>query len=273
MLRPYELCANIIVNDQGVVESFTEIASQLLNGTRLLVCGQPHRLVELEFYYYSEAHPDPFAHRHPLQLTCGRWYFHRQRDNYRGGSFKGLDLTFGENTAFGGILIRSLEAADGTLIDGPSLCVDHLLAQAKVSQVAALDQAIGARVAWDSNSPLVLEEAAVKQHQIFDSARVGLSLKRVHTYPNMPQYLLRPYRYLTQPRRIRKGKLYLVLALHLHRVSLEVIHQLTGCPRKTIERYILDFETGCQEKDLASYFGKDLKPRDLCILHGIVFIY
>jgi len=270
MLRPYELFANIIVNDKEIVEWFTEIASQLLNRTRLLVCGKPHRLVELEFYYYNESHPDPFAHRHPLQLTWGRWYFHRQRDNYRGGSFKGLDLTFGENTAFGGILIRSLEAADGTLIDGPSLCVDHLLAQAEVSQVAELDQAIDARVAWDSNSPLVLEETTIEQHQIFDSARVGLSLKRVHSYPNMPQYLLRSYRYLTEPQRIRKGKLYLVLALHLQQVSQEVIHQLTGCPRKTIERYILDFETGCQEKDLVSYFGRDLKPKDLCLLHGIL---
>ncbi|NEP10912.1 MAG: helix-turn-helix domain-containing protein [Symploca sp. SIO2C1] len=241
-----------------------------MNRTRLLICGKPHRLVEIEFYYYNKAHPDPFAHRHPLQLTWGQWYFHRQGDNYRGGSFKGLDLTFGEDTAFGGILIRSLEAADGTLIDGPSLCVDHLLAQAEVSQVATLDEAIGDRMACDRNSPLVLEEATLKQHQIFDSARVGLSLKRTHIYPNMPQYLLRPYRYLTEPQRIRKGKPYLVLALHLQGVSQQIIHQLTGCSRKTIERYILDFEMGCQQKDLASYFGRDLKSRDLCLLHGML---
>ena len=255
---------------EEIVEWFSQIASQLLNATRLLVCGKPHRLVELEFYYYNKAHPDPFAHRHPLQLTCGYWYFHQQKDNYRGGSFKGVDLTFGEDTAFGGILIRSLEAADGTLIHGPSLCVDYLLAQAEVSQVATLAQDIGDRVAWDRNSPLVLEEVTTQQHQIFASARVGLTLKRVQNYPNMPQYFLRPYRYLTEPYRIRKGKLYLVLALYLQGMSPELIHQFTGCSPRTIERYILDLETGRQENNLASFFSRDLKSRELCLLHGML---
>lgn len=54
---------------EEIVEWFSQIASQLLKATRLVVCGKPHRLVELEFYYYNEVHPDPFAHRHPLQLT------------------------------------------------------------------------------------------------------------------------------------------------------------------------------------------------------------
>jgi hypothetical protein len=180
-INPYFL------KDERIVEWFSQIASQLLNGTRLLICGKPHRLVEIEFYYYNEAHRDPFAHRHPLQLTWAHWYFHRQGDNYRGGSFKGLDLTFGKDTAFGGILIRSLEAADGTLIDGPCLCVDHLLAQAAVSQVAVLAQAIGDRMACDRNSPLVLEEATPEHHQIFDSARVRNSnLISVQSYPGLP---------------------------------------------------------------------------------------
>jgi hypothetical protein len=31
--------------------------------------GEPHRLVEVEFYYHGEGHPDPFAHRDPLTLV------------------------------------------------------------------------------------------------------------------------------------------------------------------------------------------------------------
>ncbi|HAX77412.1 MAG TPA: hypothetical protein DCY88_16650 [Cyanobacteria bacterium UBA11372] len=115
---------------------FNRIASQLLFGCYLVVGNQPHRLVEIEFYYFSETHPDPFTHRAPLQLECGRWYFHRTRGSYRSGSFKGLDLTFGDGQAFGGILIRSLVTPDGKLIDGPSLCVDYLLAKAGVMGVA-----------------------------------------------------------------------------------------------------------------------------------------
>src|SRR5579859_507484 len=108
---------------------FTQITNRLLNGAHILVNNEPHRLVEIEVYYHGEAHPDPFTHRDPLQKENGRWYFHRTRGTYRGGSFKGIDLTFGDGKAFGGVLIRSIETASGTLIDGPSLCVDHLLAK------------------------------------------------------------------------------------------------------------------------------------------------
>src|ERR1043165_4334096 len=97
---------------------FTQIADRLLQGTQLIVGKQPHRFVEAEFYYYNDQHPDVFAHRDPLQLHVGRWYFHRTRGTYRSGSFKGMDLTFGDGKAFGGILIRSIERPDGILIDG-----------------------------------------------------------------------------------------------------------------------------------------------------------
>ena len=118
---------------------FDRIATRLLRGTHLLVAGTPHRLTEVEFYYFSESHPDPFTHRDPLQRARGRWYFHRTGGTYKGGSFKGIDLTFGDGEAYGGVLIRGLERPDGTLVDGPSLCVDHLLAACGVASVAALD--------------------------------------------------------------------------------------------------------------------------------------
>src|SRR5262245_43010040 len=123
-------------------EWFTRIANRLLNGSRLIVGSVAHRIVEIEFYYHGDQHLDPFAHRDSLQLQLGRWYFHRTRGTYRSGTFKGLDLTFGDGKAFGGVLIRSLETPDGTLIDGPSLCVDHLLDRAGCESVAALDSAI-----------------------------------------------------------------------------------------------------------------------------------
>src|SRR3954470_22893409 len=78
---------------------FASLADRLLNRCRLTVGGEPHRFVEVEFYYCGEGHPDPFTHRDPLQKECGRWYFHRTRGEYRGGSFKGVDLTFGDGRA------------------------------------------------------------------------------------------------------------------------------------------------------------------------------
>ncbi len=88
---------------------FTRIAERLLNGSRLTVGKQAYRLVEIEFYYWSDAHPDPFAHRDPIQFSIGHWYFHRTRGTLRSGSFKGLDLTFGDGPTSGGILIRGME--------------------------------------------------------------------------------------------------------------------------------------------------------------------
>ena len=46
---------------------FTRIATTLLTASRLVVAGQPHRLIEVEVYYHGPEHEDPFAHRDPVQ--------------------------------------------------------------------------------------------------------------------------------------------------------------------------------------------------------------
>src|SRR5947209_1578323 len=96
-------------NSERLLEWFDHIAQRLLNGTILMVGGERHRFTEIEFYYHGGKHLDVFTHRDPIQKECGRWYFHRTRGTYRGGSFKGLDLTFGGPDAFGGVLIRGIE--------------------------------------------------------------------------------------------------------------------------------------------------------------------
>jgi hypothetical protein len=256
-------------NPSTTDEWFNRIAQRLLNGSRLLAGGQAHRLVEIEFYYWSEAHPDPFTHRDPTQFSTGHWYFHRTRGTYRSGSFKGLDLTFGDPTSSGGVLIRGMETEGGALIDGPSLCVDHLLDATGASDVAALDRAIGGRLAWDDGNPLLLQPTdALEERPMIRSARVGLFLKR-SARTDSTRFIMRPYRYLTEPRRTKKGKVHIVLALHARGDSPEDIQRLTNCPRRTVERYIADFEIGRQEADFAPYFDMDLGPRELCRLYGV----
>jgi hypothetical protein len=250
-------------------EWFGRLAGGLLNHARVLIGGEPHRFTEIEMYYHGDPHLDPFTHRDPIQLECGRWYFHRSRGQYRSGSFKGVDLTFGDGSAFAGVLIRGIETADGTLIDGPSLTVDYLLTKTGTGDVAALDRAIAGRQAWDAANPLLLEAASrPTQHEVFRSARVGLSLKRAGGHSPMPRYVLRAYRYLTEPRRISKGKPLLVLALYASGADAAAIQQRTGCPAKTVQRYLADFEAGRREKDFTPYFKIDLSPADLCRLHG-----
>ncbi|MBY0527436.1 MAG: hypothetical protein K2R98_28830 [Gemmataceae bacterium] len=261
--------AHALVDHAALDACFAALAARLLAGAKLHVRGEPHQLVEIEFYYHSATHPDPFTHGEPLQQECGRWHFHRTRGSYRGGSFKGLDLTFGTSGVYGGILIRGLQAPDGTRIDGPSLCVDYLLTKTGTPNVAALDNAIACRLAWDTQSPLALVEIdAEESTDPLRSARVGLSLKRATNASLMPLYLLRRYRYLRDPRRIGKGKLHVVLALHAAGLDAGAIGKRTGCPRRTVDRYIAEFEIGRREVDFTPYFGTDLTPRQLCRLHG-----
>jgi hypothetical protein len=240
----------------------------LLSSTDLLVNGAVHRFAELEAYYHGPGHLDPFTHCDPLQRENGRWYFHRSRGQYRGGSFKGLDLTFGDGTAYFGVLIRSIVAPSGAVIAGPSLAVDHLLAQTQVQSVGALDASIGGRSVWDASSPLAIRETLPRSVPVYASARVGLSLKRVPIAPEAPAFIGRPYRWLTAPRSIAKGKPHLVLALHQAREGAATIRDLTGCPRNAIDRYIAHYEEGKAATGFERYVGKDLSTAELCRLLG-----
>jgi hypothetical protein len=215
----------------GVAETwFGDIAGRLLGSCRLRVAGTVNRLVEIEFYFDSKEHPDPFAHRHPEQAMSTRWYFHRIGESYRGGSFKGFDLTFGNGVAHGGILIRSLETPEGRLVVGPSLCVDYLLVTTGSASVAALAATIGDRRATDPESPLhVIDDVGSVDVRLFSSARVGLSLKR-HDDAIAIDRLSRPYRFLTEPRRVTKGRPELIAALLLAGHTPEDVHRLTGSP-------------------------------------------
>jgi hypothetical protein len=249
---------------------FDGVAEHLLNRSRLVAAGSPHRFTEIEFYYHCPEHPDAFAHRDPLQKECGRWYFHRTGGVLRGGSFKGLDLTFGDGTSHGGVLIRGLETAEGTLIDGPSLCVDRLLDCTGATSLAQLDRSVAGHDAWDEESTLILRpEPGEEPRPLQRSGRVGLTLKKAQPASHLPRYLCRTYRYLSEPRRIAKGKLYLVLALHAGGASPEAIRATTGCPMATVARYVADFEAGRLNADFGPFFGAELKPVDLCRIHGV----
>ncbi|HVK68825.1 MAG TPA: hypothetical protein VM694_30415, partial [Polyangium sp.] len=66
------------VPDELHVEAFRRAADVLLNHATLFIAGSPHRLTEIEFYWHGPGHEDPFAHRDPIQVDSGIWYFHRQ---------------------------------------------------------------------------------------------------------------------------------------------------------------------------------------------------
>jgi hypothetical protein len=234
-----------------------------------VLAGERYRLVEIEFYYHGTKHLDPFAHQHPLQQTSGRWYFHRDGEQYRGGSFKGLDLTFGSGDSFGGILIRSIMRSDGLLINGCSLCVDHILQRTQYAHISALDQEIAQRTVWDESSPVHLCNAsALLSQQIIFTARVGLTLKRADQYPDMFRFMMREYRFLTNPS-IAKGKIHTIISLHKQGLSLEQIADITHSSMRNVRYYIELFQNGTTLESVQSFYGQHLKSSDLCKLHGL----
>ena len=116
---------------------FEQLSIFLMNRVFLVINGLRHRLTELEFYFTSASHPDPFTHCSEDQRTHGLWYFHRSSPKvYRSGyvppplrslrpllalplsaharrgnsTYKGLDISIGRNEhGVGGILIRTIQ--------------------------------------------------------------------------------------------------------------------------------------------------------------------
>jgi hypothetical protein len=257
------------LSEQTAQEWFARIAEQLLNRSRWLIGGVPHRFTEIEFYYRGVGHEDPFAHADPVQVHLGRWYFHKTAGVYRGGSFKGIDLTFGDGFAHGGILIRGIESEDGHLIDGPSLIVDRLLQLCGQRTVAELDREIGSRLAWDTRSRLHILPGQSFGKEILSCARVGLSLRRSSLGSTKPAFVARQCRFLTEPKRIAKGKVQMVMGLHRMGRPAEEIRQKTGCPARTVAAYLAEYEIGRREGEFDDFFGMDCVPKDVCRLHGI----
>jgi hypothetical protein len=257
------------LTDRGAGAWFAGIADALLNRTRWVIGGWPHRITEVEFYFRGPVHDDPFTHGDPVQVHAGRWYFHKTAGVYRGGSFKGVDVTFGDGVAKGGILIRGAETADGRLIDGPSLLVDHLLDLCGQRTVPEFDRELGERVVWDETSPMYLTRAPDAGKPAFASARVGLSLRKAWPGSTKPAYLTREYRFLTEPRAIAKGKPHMVMALHRAGRPAAEIREVTRVPARSIAAYVAEYEAGIADDRFEDYFGKEIGPKDVCRLHGI----
>jgi hypothetical protein len=221
---------------------FRKIAGQILSETTLRVAGAPCRIREVEFYLHAQGHPDSFTHCAPQQKSQGRWRLHRQGSGYRGGSFKGLDLTFGPPSVFGGVLIRSLSLPDGQFINGSALCVNHVLSQTGCETVASLDQMIGGESVFGSN-PLRLEHASDSFNApIWETPRVGLSLRRVDAGSEQMSYFAQPYRFLNAPREIKKGRSQLVVAMHIQGISETEIHATVGSPLRAISAWITAYK-------------------------------
>ncbi|KAG2374403.1 hypothetical protein C9374_010973 [Naegleria lovaniensis] len=207
-------------------EAFASIAHYLLNHVELVAKGKTFRLAELEFYYTcAPVHNDPFNHCHALQTTKGEWYFHQSpsklnNDNYRGGNYKGLDLSIGCAKFKGGILIRSLiRCSDNKFIEGPSLCVDEILSLYSCNTIHEFVMKHFPNQkhfnALDEKSTVHLRVCATpKSDSFIRSARVGLTLKQQRSKKERIEFIFRPYRFCLRPEKVKKGKHLMAIVLY-----------------------------------------------------------
>ena len=99
---------------------FDALAHLLMNNHGIMSGDYIYSITEIEFYFHSEEHADPYTHCDDEQFTSCKWYFNGM----------GLDLTFGNKgkKIHGGILIRGIKkSGDKPLyINGPSNVLKEL---------------------------------------------------------------------------------------------------------------------------------------------------
>ena len=166
---------DLTINEENINESFKRIAYDLMNKWLLKIGSKLYRITEIEFYLKSESHDDIYTHGHPLQKEKGRWYFH--------GS--GLDITFGTNDFYGGILIRAIcDINDNKkYIYGPLNCVSEIFRNINI--------------VYDTNTSfgLVPTEDIIEDETPIAARRVGLNaLKDPIKYNAFYRFLILPNR-------------------------------------------------------------------------------
>ena len=253
--------------ESDYLPAFREVADLLLNRTTWQIGQVPHRILEIEVYWDGAGHLDTFTHGDPMQREFGRWYFHRQGGEYRGGTYKGLDIAIGRDDVAAGILIRGAERlADGLVLDGPCTCVDHLLEETESKSVRALAESFDRAIDPSSDgSPLFLEPADHRGLELCEGPRVGLTLKR-GVLEERARFLARPYRFLSEPAKIKKGRLHAVLGLHRQGLAPDVIAARTGSTVAQVGKYVAQYTAG-RAKDPRE-FVKDLSADETCRLLG-----
>lgn len=220
---------------------FNDLANKILNQSVLMINDIPHRICEIEFYLYSANHPDPFTHKDKDQSIPNNWYFHKKGGNYKSGTFKGLDMTFRPNVItynkdfgmYGGILIRSISKlsadgngnADGTkddFIEGPCRVVDYILSTCEQSNIKDFVDEYGVVIKDHETLTIVPNSDPsiyYEPDKIYNSPRVGLTLKDPRYFELRKEYIMQNYRYLVYPHKYKKNRKLIACQLLESRLS------------------------------------------------------
>ncbi|CAF0770740.1 unnamed protein product [Didymodactylos carnosus] len=287
--------ASFTDDSQSYKSAFELIANELINKYELIINSKSFRICEIEFYYYSQKHLDPFTHQHSEQKKFPNWYFHRSGKSltasWKNGTYKGLDLTFGngDDETYGGILIRSIQNKQtNEIFEGSCLVVDTILNIAGVTSIKELiENKMKNNVqAFNKNSMLYLNLTNTPTlSTIVMSPRVGLTLKVGDK--QREKFLFRSYRFTPNDFYPSKMKSTIILALAAEKFFktdqklefnqfLQELTNETSTRINNVKTYLSDLQTGFNQKlktdeidsPLKSYYGKAFSSSDICRAYG-----
>lgn len=184
-------------------EYFPQMADILFNHSVFVINEKRYRLAEIEFYLRSDNHPDLYTHQNPEQLRLHTIYFHRfGNGTYKGGTFKGMDFTFGseDDDVYFGVLIRSIiDIENDEIIEGPCKVVDRILSDYQYDKLIDFTRNKTLGLLKNKHDLVLEQDDDLEPENIYSGPRIGLSNK-------YPKYQNRNYRFAIFKNRIKKQK-------------------------------------------------------------------
>lgn len=214
---------------------------------------------------------------------------------YRGGTRKGLDLTFGNPVTSphfpipesdesaptrGGILLRTIRRVhDQKIISGPSLLVDEVLSVTQADGLVDLVQNL-----WQNNTSALTTSSTRTSYlymkkrdkrnnpcHVYSTPRIGLELSHPSAEASATNprviYIAKPYRYIVHPNLlVANGRSQTFIGVYqICSDSGDVedddelaaqVAKVTGIKEKTVLNYMSDFKRGSEGKiGLKSFIG------------------
>ena len=206
-LFPLDITENIPFDYNSIDEStIQKIAESILMKYVVVVGLKEFRICEIEFYVNNENHKDIYTHGDSHQKTYGKWYFHRfPNGSYKSGTYKGVDLTLGNENTFFGVLIRSIYDTDtDEMIDGPCKVVNKILELSNnAADVKEYMENRSSPISARSTKNFYIKRKNLDLEQIYKGPRIGLSDK-------YPEWKNVNYRFVIKKQYIKKEKRSLI---------------------------------------------------------------
>ena len=217
------------ITQEEAEKIFYKAALELMLKYVLIIGKAKYYFAEIEFYLFSDLHPDSSTHCHPFQKNTSHWYFHRhgETENLRTHKRKGVDIVIGNGKCCGGILIRAIQnvASESGYIYGPSEIVDEIskLSENDFSSIAKgiEDEEISI------NQLLSIEKYDQSKQEVLACPRHGLG-------KTPSDFIDKPYRFITFPYKEHRGKEKIIIPYLKKNYSDEKLLELFK--RKTLPK-------------------------------------